>query len=143
MVQIKDNIPINEIIISCSCWSVIILYYLVQLRQGVYSKVLSKENKYHPVVFFAHMRQGWVIQNHLTGQAAANTTRDYLRILLFFCGNAILVATILFGFATSTMSRSRSLERNILLGKLAANILIFLIIFFLFLMSTRYAMHFQ
>jgi hypothetical protein len=89
------------------------------------------------------MRRGWVIQNHLTGQAAANTTRDYLKIIIFFAGNAILLATILTGFASNIASQTPSIKRNISLVKISLAILNFLVIFFLFILSLRYANHFQ
>jgi hypothetical protein len=142
----QNSLPAHEIAIPTIVWAIIISFYLYELRKGVFIRKDNNNNgdkEFFSLSFFAKIREGWVIQNHLTGQAAANTTRDYLRVLIFFAGNAILIATVLCGFASNASREPNSPERNLLLAKLSFNVLIFLIIFFCFVFSIRYATHFQ
>lgn len=134
---------VAEALISSLCWITIILFYYYQINAGVYN-IKGDDNKYQPLVFFKKIRHGWVTQMHLTGQGAANTTRDYLRVMIFYSGNAIVLATILAGFASNVINnQAPSIERSLQLGKLGFCIIILLIIFYLFLMAIRYATHFQ
>lgn len=83
----------EEIIAPIIAWSLIIGQYGYLWQSGAFSKHLKLEHDspLFPYYFFAKVREGWVLQNHLTGQAAANTTRDYLRVVLFYAGNAACV----------------------------------------------------
>ena len=84
----------EEIVAPSIAWVLIIGQYAYLWRSGAFSKHLklgseiSVDSQLYPYYFFAKVREGWVLQNHLTGQAAANTTRDYLRVVLFYAGNA-------------------------------------------------------
>lgn len=40
------------------------------------------------VMFLLQMRGGWVRKNKCTLQAVANSTRDYLRVIIFFAANS-------------------------------------------------------
>ncbi|CAN0283040.1 unnamed protein product [Ascophyllum nodosum] len=53
---------------------------------------------------FAQVRAGWVKANYMTGQAAVNTTRDYIRAAVFFANTAILLATFTVGYAGTRYS---------------------------------------
>jgi hypothetical protein len=70
------GLPLHEIIIPIVAWSLIIAHYIYMIYKGSFRQ--SNENEsagLHPYSFFTSVRDGWVSQNHLTGQAAANTTR--------------------------------------------------------------------
>jgi hypothetical protein len=88
------------------------------------------------------MRSGWVHKNFLTGQGTANSTRDYLRVLIFLEGNTAMVASLVLGYA-SILFDETSPEDRMLLIKLVLCGVLFSIMFFMFLFATRYAMQFQ
>ena len=91
------------------------------------------------------MRSGWVQQNHMTGQAAVNTTRDYMRVVVFLAGNAIICASILAGIALNKADTESSNNTLVVLMKfkLGACVTVLLIIFFLLLLCLRYILHFR
>lgn len=94
-----------------------------------------------PLNFFMKMREGWVDNNHLSGQAAVNTTRDYIRVITFLAGNAILVATVLAGFAVQV--ETDTFHKKLLIVKLGACVAAFIIIFICLLMCARFIVHFR
>jgi hypothetical protein len=97
----------------------------------------------YPYYFFSLTRKNWVKKNHLTGQAAANSTRDYLRVILFLASNSALLLIIIAGYAATTYSPDGNALSHLLTAKLGAISLLFLIIFFLLLYSMRYGLHFH
>lgn len=138
----------HDVIIPIIVWSIILVYYFYQLwRRSQYKNIsfhdVSKEGFMHYTSYFYQMRGGWVRRNHLTGQSAANSTRDYLRVLLFFCGNAGSVGMILAGYTASTYSEDATPRQYYLSIKLGVASLILLVIFFLFLYAIRYGTHFH
>lgn len=77
-----DSIRIEEIIIPILYWSLICGQYIYLWNQGAFAKHLKnnlnnndENQRYFAYSFFSQCREGWVIQNFLTGQAAANSTR--------------------------------------------------------------------
>lgn len=130
-------LPAHEIVIPLVVFTAIGVCYVYEYRQGTF----LGNNDTKALGFFKEMRIGWVRQNHLTGQAACNTTRDYLRVTIFFAGNSILLATVFAGFAAQIATDDHSSRRNLTLVKLALCIVLFLGIFFVFFLSTRYAVH--
>ena len=133
--------PIYEIIIPSVVFGLIALSYLYEVLNGAYSSTASNNPKFGAITFFKKMREGWVDSNRMSGQAAANTTRDYLRVIIFLAGNAILLASILSGFA---MNVNPSNDREMLqLIKLAACVALFVAIFIFLLLCIRFALHFQ
>lgn len=88
------------------------------------------------------MRTGWVHKNYLTGQGTANSTRDYLRVLIFLEGNSATVAALVLGYASTLFEESRPEDRMLLI-KLVLCGVIFSVMFFMFLFAMRYAMQFQ
>lgn len=83
----------HEIIIPIISWTLIALQYLYLVQRGAFAnafdKLLSQQPKpvHYPFVFFSKARQGWVVQNFLTGQASANSTRSL--VLFNFLMNAL------------------------------------------------------
>lgn len=71
----------HEIIIPIISWSLIAMQYLYLFCRGAFRNAFdmlrSKESKeiHYPFLFFSKARKGWVVQNYLTGQASANSTR--------------------------------------------------------------------
>eukprot|EP00752_Nemacystus_decipiens_P017140 g15355.t1 len=100
-------------------------------------------------VLFTAVRAGWVKDNFMKGQAAVNTTRDYIRAALFFANTAILLTTFAVGYAgsrytdCSTDDNSCSAEDYLLIVKLGALAALLMTIFFVFTQCTRYAVHFS
>ena len=135
-------IETREYIIPAVVFGIIIMKYLHEYWRGSYFTEIEKKRR-KPLEFFARMREGWVDNMHLTGQAACNTTRDYLRVIIFFAGNAILLATVFAGFAAQYSHETASPRERLMLIKLGSNVVIFMVIFFMFFMATRYAVHVQ
>ena len=130
---------VDEIIIPLIIFPIIAGSYLYERYRGSYNH--SKSDA--AIGFFREARNAWVTKNHLTGQASANTTRDYLRVIIFLAGNSILLATVFSGFAAQIASQPYTPVRMLLVVKLGVCVIHFLILFFCFLMSVRYATHFQ
>ena len=91
---------------------------------------------------FDQMRSGWVHKNFLTGQGTANSTRDYIRVLLFMVGNTAMVASLVLGYASILFDESHP-EDIMLLIKLVLCGVLFSIMFFMFIYATRYGVQFQ
>ena len=89
------------------------------------------------------MRIGWVKQNHLTGQASANSTRDYLRVLLFYTGQALVVATLVGGYCASNYKPDGTPYEHLLTVKLGVICTLFIIIFLIMVYAVRYGTHFH
>eukprot|EP00904_Undaria_pinnatifida_P009174 jgi/Undpi1/5387/HiC_scaffold_2.g00668.m1 len=86
--------------------------------------------------------------NFMKGQAAVNTTRDYIRAAVFFANSAILLTTFSVGYAGSRYTDCKdadncSTEDWLLVIKLGVLAAVLLIIFFVFTQCTRYAVHFS
>ena len=133
-----------EIIVPSVVFGYIIANYIQEILGGTY-RINGYENA-NPIdgalQFFGKMREGWVNNMYLSGQAAANTTRDYIRVLVFLAGNSILIASILMSFATK-LKPSQKIEDLILTVKLASCVVVFVIIFILLLQSIRFMLHFR
>ncbi len=85
------GLPLHEIIIPIISWTLIITQYLLLIYEGAFRNAFQllsnhshsnpleereeREERLFPYQFFSITRIGWVQQSHLTGQAAANTTR--------------------------------------------------------------------
>lgn len=76
-----DELGIEEIIIPIISWLLICGQYVYLWHIGAFAKHLKSSQgdrdarRYFSYSFFSQCREGWVIQNHLTGQGAANSTR--------------------------------------------------------------------
>jgi len=141
------GLPIHDIIVPACVWFVIISIYIRQIYRRYSNKhnkhPLNEDDKYYRDYFY-HMRGGWVRQNHLTMQAVANSTRDYLRVIIFLAGNSAGLGAILAGYAGRAASSASSPYDYYLVVKLACCGLLFFIIFFLYINSIRFGnqMHF-
>ncbi|CAM9563301.1 unnamed protein product [Chrysoparadoxa australica] len=98
-----------------------------------------------PRQLFAAVRKGWVEKMHLTGQAAANSTRDYLRVVTFLGSASIIASTAIAGFAANhcegvNVCDATSKYRAAKLNVLAA---LFLVIFYFLLQSMRFHLMFH
>eukprot|EP01084_Bolivina_argentea_P251557 421943_1 len=116
---------VTEIVIPTVCFVVIGLTHYYEWFKG--------ERSDYTKGFFRRVRKGWIASNFMKGQAAVNTTRDYIRVTVFYAGTAILVAT----FAV-TNSDDKSTLHEIRFGCLAG---LMLCIFFCFVQCTRFAIH--
>ena len=84
----------------------------------------------------------WVVQHHLAGGVISNSVREYVRSTMFLAGTSISLGTFLAGRAGEVMvNMELSDEKHLLLFKLSVCVIIFMATFFLFLRSTRYALH--
>jgi hypothetical protein len=135
------SLPIEEIVVPCLIFGIIAIQYAYAISMGTYGPTLGRA-PHTAIIFFRQMRAGWVEQNHLTGQAAVNTTRDYIRVVVFLAGNAIICASILAGFALNNYSPSETLDR-LMLVKLGTCVAMLIMIFLLLLLCLRYMIHFR
>lgn len=141
MVYVADGISLEEVLIPVICFLVCGCFQAWEfLRKDDVAKARAR-------TLFKSVRSGWVTDNYMKGQAAVNTTRDYIRAAVFFANTAILLTTFSVGFTGSTYSdcldngcSNREWLLIIKLGVLAA---IFLVIFFVFTQCTRFAVHFS
>ena len=135
-----DEVGLLEIIIPAIVFGCFTLAILNECRRGAYS-LQSKDPKHGARNLFRMMRDGWVDANRNSGQAAVNTTRDYFRVILFFAGNSILLATILAGFVVNKKAET---QRQLLqLIKIGSCVALFITIFILLILCTRYLVHFR
>lgn len=137
------GLPYYEILIPCIAWLIIFLHQIWLVKSHVFSHRYAANEATSVYSFFAQIRVGWVKQNHLTGQAAANSTRDYIRVLVFFAGNAVLLAGITGGYCASSYDPNGNAYSMLLTVKLGLISFIFFVIFFVFLYATRYGTHFH
>jgi len=85
----------------------------------------------------------------MKGQAACNTTRDYLRATIFMGSTAILIVAVLAGAISSFEEcfgddlESCTTAQKILIVKIGCLVANFLAIFYVFLQSTRFMVHFS
>lgn len=137
-------LPWYEITIPVVAWFVLSLHHLWLVRVNhVFSPNYSANEAPSVYSFFAQIRVGWIQQNHLTGQAAANSTRDYLRVLLFYTGNSVLLAAIIGGYCASSYDADGDAMSILLTIKLGVISFIFFVIFFVMLYAVRYGTHFH
>jgi len=138
------GLPVYEIIIPCAVWIVIVGHHLWLVKKHhIFSLKYTADVAPSVYSFFSQMRTGWVKQNHLTGQAAANSTRDYLRVLLFFAGNACVLSTLTAGYCASSYKEAGTPYDHLLTAKLGTLSLLFLVIFFVMIYAVRYGTHFH
>jgi hypothetical protein len=130
----KDEIA--AIVIPIIVFSAIIALHIHYYLNGTYTK-----SHHSSLYFFMKMREGWINQNHLSGQAAANTTRDYIRVMVFLAGNAIVVASVLAGFAVNIPPTD--FRNRLLIIKLGCCVAVFVVIFICLLMCIRFILHFR
>lgn len=137
------GLPIYEILIPAIAWLVIIAHHGILIKSHVFS--LKQHIGKAPSVysFFAQVRIGWVKQNHLTGQASANSTRDYLRVLLFYTGNSVVLSTLAAGYCATSLVPNGSPTDHLLTTKLGVISVLFLIIFLIMVYAVRYGTHFH
>lgn len=96
---------------------------------------------------FAEVRAGWVTANYMKGQAAVNTTRDYIRAAVFFANTAILLGTFSVGYAGTRYSdcsdEGCSGQDWVFIIKLGVLSALLVVNFFVFTQCTRFAVHFS
>jgi hypothetical protein len=134
MAPLLAEILIPSVVFGLIAWS-----YSYQICRGVYSAELPAKGS---IAMFTAIRHAWIDHNHLSGQTACNTTRDYLRVLVFLSGNTILIASVLTAFALN-VDANESFYETFLLVKLGCCVVIFVAIFILLLLSMRYILHFR
>ena len=140
------GLPLVDIIFPIISWTIIIAYYVYQFyRRRTYKNMqvdptaVNDPDFRYAHNYFYHMRAGWVRRNKLTGQGSANSTRDYLRVLIFFCGNSAVIAFVFVGYLASYYdAKNGTPEDHYLSLKLGACAFNFLITFWLFLYAIRY-----
>jgi hypothetical protein len=137
------GLPIYETLIPVLVWIIIFSHHIYLVRNHLFSLHFTARDNPSAYSFFAQMRMGWVKQNHLTGQAAANSTRDYLRVCLFYTGNAVLLGTITAGYTASSYKSDHGPTENLLTAKLGVVSVLFFVIFFVFIYAVRYGTHFH
>ena len=133
----------HEYIIPFICLAIVASGYFYEYYYlGAYSNNDYKSNENKSYVYFSKMRHAWVVQHHLGGGVVSNTVRDYVRTTMFFAGASISFGTFLSARAGEIMVNMKySDEKHLLLFKLGVCVVIFMTTFFLFLSSTRYAIH--
>lgn len=136
------GLPAEDVIVPVVAWTIIATYYVFQTIKRVYDRRhalhdMKDHNTYHRNYFF-HMRNGWVRFNHLTLQGTANSTRDYLRVLLFMEGTTASIGSLILGYAVILLDESNNRDR-LLFAQLCVGVIIFSVMFFMFLFATRYA----
>lgn len=134
-------LPVEEVVIPSVIFGIIILRYIHAILTGAYAPTMG-DNPQNAISFFKMMRAGWIKQNHLTGQAACNTTRDYIRVVVFLAGNAVLCASILSGFASNNYRSGGEMD-TLALVKIGICVAVLLLIFVLLLLCMRYILHFR
>jgi hypothetical protein len=94
-----QNLPVYEIIIPCVIFVVIGAFHFYQHHINQVTSIRNARS------FFEKVNEGWVKSNYMK-EKASNTTRDYLRVSIFLAGNAIILATVLAGFASQVRLHS-------------------------------------
>eukprot|EP00639_Heterosigma_akashiwo_P016741 CAMPEP_0206399392 /NCGR_PEP_ID=MMETSP0294-20121207/24804_1 /ASSEMBLY_ACC=CAM_ASM_000327 /TAXON_ID=39354 /ORGANISM="Heterosigma akashiwo, Strain CCMP2393" /LENGTH=187 /DNA_ID=CAMNT_0053855207 /DNA_START=269 /DNA_END=832 /DNA_ORIENTATION=+ len=85
----------------------------------------------------------------MTGQAAVNTTRDYLRATIFMGSTAIVIVAVLTGALSSFEEcfaddlDSCNANQKLIIIKVGCLVANFLAIFYVFLQCTRFMVHFS
>lgn len=131
-----SNPELVQIIVPAVIFGAIAALHAYHLWRGYYFK-----SERGAVYLFRKIREGWVDKNYLSGQAAVNTTRDYFRVVLFLASNAIVVATVLSGFAIS--APFETFDDKIRVIKLATCVTTLIVIFICLILCVRYALHFR
>lgn len=151
------GIPLQDIIISCVAWMIIIFAYIAIYVSGTvlinfilpnYKAILGayvswNDQLTHNVDFSSKIRRDWIIRNHLNGNVSTSVMREYIRVLIFLATTAIVITALISGFATQLLSKHRSPYENYLFVKFACMGIVFLTIFFVLLTAIRYAIQFR
>lgn len=137
------GLPYYEILIPVLVWAIALIHHIWMLRRHVFSSKQHAKTAPSVFSFFAQTRIGWVKQNHLTGQASANSTRDYLRVLLFYSGNAVVLATLSAGYCATSYDPNGNAYSHLLTFKLGIVSAVFLSIFLVMIYAVRYGTHFH
>ncbi|CAB1102130.1 unnamed protein product [Ectocarpus sp. CCAP 1310/34] len=133
----------NRVVIPAVCFTVCAAF------QGWEFCGPHKPERAKARALFRDVRAGWVVDNYMKGQAAVNTTRDYIRAALFFANTAILLTTFVVGYAGSIYTdcsdgdKSCSADDWLFVIKLGVLAALLMTIFFVFTQCTRYAVHFS
>ena len=101
------SLPIYEIIIPCAVFAV-----FIALHASLYRTYQANSFSRDARSFFQRVNEGWVASNYMK-EKASNTTRDYLRVSIFLAGNAIILATVLAGFAAQVLAYAKTCDVNI------------------------------
>ncbi|CAM9312411.1 unnamed protein product [Scytosiphon promiscuus] len=143
MMEVMDGVGLHEVVIPVACFAICIGFQAWEFA-GPHNPKVARAR-----ALFRDVRAGWITDNFMKGQAAVNTTRDYIRAALFFANTAILLTTFAAGYAgsryTDCSDDGAGCTANdwlfvIKLGGLSA---LLMTIFFVFTQCTRYAVHFS
>jgi len=138
------GLPSYEIAIPIVVWIIIVGHHMWLVRKHhIFSVKYTADVAPSVYSFFSQVRTGWIKQNHLTGQSSANSTRDYLRVLLFYAGNACILSTITAGYCASSYKPDGTPYDHLLTAKLGSLAILFLVIFFVMIYALRYGTHFH
>jgi hypothetical protein len=137
------GLPVYETLVPICVWGTILIHHAWMLQGDIFSLNQHIGGTASVYSFFAQTRIGWVKQNHLTGQASANSTRDYLRVLIFYAGNAITLSTLVAGYCVSNYDVDGTPTAHMVTVKLAVISVIFLVIFLIMVYAVRYGTHFH
>lgn len=137
------GLPVYETLIPLCVWIVIIAHHALLVKQHTYSHAIKPGQTPSVYSFFAQARSGYIKQMFLTGQATANTTRDYLRVLLFYTGNCVVLSTFTAGYCASSYDPNGTAYAHLLTAKLGVLAVLFLVIFFVMIYAVRYGNHFH
>ncbi|KAG5186726.1 hypothetical protein JKP88DRAFT_271858 [Tribonema minus] len=132
------DVDLSAIIVPIVCFVFIAFFHAFEFRGEGPTRGL-----------FKRVRKGWVEENYLKGQQAVNTTRDYVRVSLFFGNTAILIANFAAGFAATRYATCSDAEGGCtsndiqLMIKIGCIVALMLSIFFLFTQCSRFIIHFS
>lgn len=143
---ILNELPLEDIVIPIVVWSIILAYYIFQSLRRPKKRMeagnVPEDHLYYPH-FFYYMRGGWVKKNKLTLQAVANSTRDYLRTIIFYAGNSLTMAAIFASYSSKLFNSADTPRKRYTAFKLACCALLCSMIFFVFITSIRYGTQFH
>lgn len=141
-----SDLPVSDFVIPAVVWAIILGYYKYQSSRRPKDKMIAGEvgadHIYYPNYFF-YMRGGWVRKNKCTLQAVANSTRDYLRVIIFFAGLAATMTAIFASYAAKLYNDASTTYQFYTAFKLGCCAGICALIFFTFISSIRYGTQFH
>ncbi|CAM9697558.1 unnamed protein product [Pylaiella littoralis] len=138
-----EGVGLHEVVIPVVCFAACFAFQAWEFA-GTHDPETARAR-----TLFSDVRTGWVADNFMKGQAAVNTTRDYVRAALFFANTAILLTTFVVGYAGSRYTdcsdeaNSCRGEDYLLIIKLGVLATVLMTIFFVFTQCTRFAVHFS
>lgn len=141
-----SDLEVEEYVIPILVWVIVAIYYAIQSKRRHKEKMIAgkvkADHKYYFNYFF-YMREGWVLKNNNTMQSVANSTRDYLRVIIFFAGNAATMTAIFSSYTAKLFSDATTTHQYYTALKLGCCSLLCAVIFFTFLTSIRYGLQFH